>query len=453
MSDWKTEITSRLEKSNIYKIFKSKSKSEGDVINSQVTSIVFDAVSYAYQKTKLIVKYMPEYTLHDGEHLFRVLYLMEKLIPEKNLKKLSVPELMLLILTAFFHDIGMSPFEIEIRAWKQDWEGKKANKKEEVLFNRFERFKNTYPEKLEEIQRLRDKGKNSKAQLLEDYLISEYIRATHAQRAKEIIKEDWSGKIKYIETDLTNEMAQLCFSHNEDAMKLLQLDPSFLCGENVTVCLPFLGVILRLADLLDFDSKRTPSVLFSHLAVRNPISLNEWKKHREIQAWRISPDNITFSAKCSHPAIEASIRKFCDYIDDELKNSALIISRLIALPNIDVNKYKIILPIQVTRDKIEPKKDIATGEPIYYYKNTAFELNKNQVIDLLMGTKLYGNPEVALRELIQNSRDACKLSASLHEKWEAPYKPSITVKYYTKNNEDFLEVIDNGIGMNQEDNR
>jgi hypothetical protein len=67
-----------------------------------------------------------------------------------------------------------------------------------------------------------------------------------------------------------------------------------------------------------------------------------------------------------------------------------------------------------------------------------------------MGTKLYGKPEVALRELLQNSIDACLLSQALHEKWGAPYSPLITVKYYTKDKEDYLEITDNGIGMNQE---
>jgi len=39
---------------------------------------------------------------------------------------------------------------------------------------------------------------------------------------------------------------------------------------------------------------------------------------------------------------------------------------------------------------------------------------------------------------------------ALHEKWGVPYIPEITVKYYTEGDDDFLEVIDNGIGMNKE---
>ena len=75
---------------------------------------------------------------------------------------------------------------------------------------------------------------------------------------------------------------------------------------------------MRLADILDFDAKRTPPILYSHLYVRHPVSIKEWNKHRAIENWEINPELIQFSAKCTHPAIEASIHEFCDLIDHEL---------------------------------------------------------------------------------------------------------------------------------------
>lgn len=445
MTELKTNIEEKLKKSIIYTTLEEKLKIEGRAVESHQLHLIFTSVEYAYQKSKLILKYMPEYTLHDGEHLFRVLYLMDRIIPEENIERLSCPELMLLILTAFFHDIGMSPFEYEVRAWYEDWKEEKPTKEESLLHENFKRFSNTYPEKLEEIEKLSHNGQTHKAELIYSFLISEYIRVTHAQRAREIIGMDWGNKISFKDTDLTVYFAELCFSHNEDAMKLLSLETDVLCDEHNTINLSFIGVVLRLADLLDFDGKRTPSVLFSHLAVRNPVSLKEWEKHRSVKAWTIKPDNIMFSAVCKHPAIEASVKGFCDIIDDELKNCNIILAKTC----VD-SKYKIELPTSVNRDKIQAERDILTGEPKYIYQNTSFHLSKNQVIDLLMGTKLYGKPEVALRELLQNSIDACLLSEALHKKWEVPYKPLIKVKYYTHENEDFLEVIDNGIGMNQE---
>jgi hypothetical protein len=211
--------------------------------------------------------------------------------------------------------------------------------------------------------------------------------------------------------------------------------------------LPFIGVILRLADILDFDSKRTPEVLFSHLYVRNPVSLKEWNKHRAIESWSISNEAISYHARCNHPAIEASIHDFCDIIDNEL----ILCNNILGVISTRANNRKISfrLPMKVTRDGIVTKKGY-DGKPLYHFTRTQFTLNKKQVIDLLMGTKLYGNPEVALRELIQNSIDACLLREALETKWGNEYKPKIEIKYYQKNDDDFLEVNDNGIGMDQE---
>ena len=66
-----------------------------------------------------------------------------------------------------------------------------------------------------------------------------------------------------------------------------------------------------------------------------------------------------------------------------------------------------------------------------------------------MGTKLYGKPGVALRELLQNSIDACLLRQKLSELWGIEYTPKVKVSLYTKNNVDYLRVSDNGVGMNQ----
>jgi hypothetical protein len=279
-------------------------------------------------------------------------------------------------------------------------------------------------------------------------MIADYIRVTHADRAREIIKEDWLGKIKYRDADLTVEFAQICFSHNEDAVAVLNLDRKYLCGPDIYACLPLVATILRLADLLDFDAKRTPDVLFSHLFVRHPVSVKEWNKHRSIQAWSISSTEIQYHAKCEHPAIQASIHAFCDVIDHELSVCNNVISALNEYHKAQDRNLVIKIPLKVDRSKIQTKTNI-DGKPAFIYKQTQFNLSRNQVIDLLMGTKLYGNPEVALRELLQNSIDACLLRDALEKSWHNLYSPEIKVKYSTENGEDVLEISDNGVGMDQ----
>lgn len=443
--DYRDEIILRLQKSLIYSTLKNNCKDK----DSDIIALVDSAVLYAFLRTKTIIKHMGEFTLHDSDHLFRVLILMEKLLAEQTIKNLSSPELMLLILSAFFHDIGMSPDEKEVLTWKKTWDiNPELDSTETKTFNEFKRFYLARPEQQIIIESLISQGKNSNADILKSYMITEFIRQTHSDRAREIIERDWNNKIIYRDTDLTVEFAQICFSHNEDPLTLLDLDKNYLCGTNTYASLPLVGVILRLADILDFDAKRTPSVLYSHLNVRHPVSIKEWNKHRAVEAWDISPDFILFNAKCTHPAIEASIHEFCDIIDRELSVCNNVISILNEFHKNKGREITVKIPLQVKREKILTKRNIH-NQPIYIYRDTQFTLSKRQVVELLMGTKLYGNSEVALRELLQNSIDACLLRQAQEIKWGNIYFPEISVKYYMDDTDYILEIIDNGTGMDQ----
>ena len=439
----------KLDRSELYDMLKSKLSKEDESVQTSTLTLVHESADYCYNKLKAVIRHMPEFTLHDEVHVFNVLHLMGKLIPTATKDILTAPELLLLILTAFFHDIGMAPEENQIRAWKRDWiNGGTTEEHDE--HDRFKRFCNSFPGRILEIDRLTQVEEHQKAQRITEYLISEYIRETHAERTRQFIAKDWAGKIKYKNTDLTSEVAELCLSHNQDAIKLLEMTTTILCDEHEYACLPFIGVILRLADLLDFDPKRTPSILFSHLSIRNPVSLTEWKKHRAINAWNISPTSIVYSARCKHPAIEASIRSFCDIIDIELRDCSHVLAHISDdVISSKIGFYHIPLPARVNRTRIKPDRDILTGKPLYIYRDTHFTLSKKQVIDLLMGTKLYANTNVALRELIQNSIDACLVRSHMENSWGTDYTPHIVVRYFSDHDQDILEVEDNGIGMNQ----
>ncbi|MEW9124659.1 MAG: ATP-binding protein [Thermotaleaceae bacterium] len=435
----------RLEKLSLYKELSDRCKK--DLSLHPILTLIQNVGEYAIAISKSIIMNMREYTLHDDDHIFGMLYLAGKLIPKDTLEKLSTADIMMIILSIFLHDIGMSPEGELIRAWKnQLLENEMVPYKNDIAA--FQRFRSGFVRELQEIESFQKNKQYAKAQLLEDQIITNYIRNTHADRARKLIAKDWAGKIKYKDADLTSTLAEICFSHNENHLALLDMETIKLCGEDTFLCVPFIAVILRLTDIMDFDSKRTPNILFSHLTIKNAVSLSEWVKHLSVSGWTFQRDTVTFSAQCSHPAIEASIKDFCNQIDDELKNSTFVLANL-ASEICDIEVYKIKLPAYVNRKKIGAKRDIETNLPIYSYRDTKFTLNKRQVVDLLMGTKLYGKPEVALRELLQNSIDACQLRRSLSERWKDNYIPRISVSMKTIDGVDYLIVEDNGIGMNQ----
>jgi len=451
---YKDEILLRLQANGLYLALKKKCTKR----DTEVIATVDAGVSYAYQRAKTIIRHMGEYTLHDGDHLFNVLDLMEGILGPKNIEKLSAPELELLILSAFFHDLGMSPSEHEVALWQQAWDGKTpqfSKKGDQQSFADFQRFLVTREGENKTIKTLLEKGDATGAVTLKGYLISDFIRQTHADRARQIIAqdpilgEDKNNRILFRKTDLTIELEKICYSHNEDAVSLLTLDRAKPCGQDIYACLPLVGVLLRLADLLDFDAKRTPAVLFSHLNIQHPVSLVEWQKHRAIEYWNIQPGHYGFSAKCEHPAIEAAIRAYCDVIDGELSVCNSVLKHLSDSSAFQAREIVVKLPPKVDRDRIEASTD-RLGNPLYIYRDTKFTLSKQQVVDLLMGTKLYGKPDIALRELLQNSLDACMTRQALEKEWSNPYYPEVIVSLFESNGEQILQVEDNGMGMDQE---
>ena len=334
----------------------------------------------------------------------------------------------------------MAPSEEEIevligeRSTKNSWLNKEKKK--------YNNFKKSYL--------LKNRNENEDEDDVEKYLLSEFIRQTHAERVRWYINKDWKDKILYKNIDIKDEVASICYSHCQgvDYVREKIRDISFI-GDSFS-CLKFVSVVLRLADIMDFDMSRAPKILMEQLDIKDKKSREEWRKHQAIRACTISGNKVICAAKCEHPRIEYTIRKFCDLIEQELKNATYILATM----NTDVMEeelafYKRIqLPVSVNRTQICPKLD-EDGEYLYKYCETQFTLNKKQITDLLMGSKLYNSPSVALRELVQNSLDACRLRQKICESNGQKYGPKIIIRYKDTDNGTVLSVEDNGIGMNQ----
>lgn len=69
-----------------------------------------------------------------------------------------------------------------------------------------------------------------------------------------------------------------------------------------------------------------------------------------------------------------------------------------------------------------------------------FQTSDN-LIDLLVGQSLYANPDVAMRELLQNAEDACFMQTLV----DLSHIPMINVRFSVVEN--WVEVSDNGLGM------
>lgn len=412
---------------------------DAQVLAPNVATLCTEAID----RIKAMYTYAPQYTLHDDQHFLRTTELMGLILGDQ-VEQLNPIELSLLILSAFFHDQGMvlSADEFSSLAGDADYQ---------LFKNNWLLDHPNYGETAAQLSKA-ELAADRKSQLaiqlaeLDTALLTDYLRVTHGHRTAVFIRSTY-GRDKRIEmqkTNLSPFLATLCESHifNGDALKPtkgFRYDEQF---GTYAVNMPFLAVVLRLADILDFDRDRTPETLLKSIHFTSPISLKEWEKHRSVEGWHISHDLIRFTVKCKHPAYEAATRKYMDWIDNEL-STAIQVCRM--QPR-DINGYALNIPTHVDRTRIEPLDES------YRSHDLEFSLSRDEVVRLLMTDKLYGNENLCIRELLQNSLDALRYRKALFSEAGSNWGEGRAEFRHFVNEDGYevLECTDNGSGMDEE---
>jgi hypothetical protein len=409
---------------------------------------------------------MQTFTMHDHGHGLKVAHLMWHTITPGRRETLTPAEIALLITGAHFHDLGMSlNAEERRRRLSPDSDLWDAVEPESSYYENISR--------LEELANRDDTPAAQKAdaihqvQQAQEALLCIDTRERHAkkERYEEIIAqlhqmhEYDRSKIPDVHTVLSfdgdsfeEKLVDICVSHNQDPHVLLDRSPGnvdqwrFPIAYPVGCCVAdtrLVAAALRVSDVLDFDRERTPPVLFYYLLPRtsdpaeNP-SIREWSKHLSISHWFIKEHAVVFRGRSPSAFIHHAVTEFCKTISDEITRTLSVFEK---------NEWPFIITGTVETE-IE-----AVG---YRYIPYRFTLNEERVHSLLMGRSIYPNPLDALRELIQNSVDACKLRDSLMKMFDNSVRPTtekrITVRYEEPHlgcSAPVLSVIDTGSGMDR----
>lgn len=359
-----------------------------------------------------IARVFPFYTQHDVKHSLRIMGHIYDII--ENVEELNDLEIALLIYAAMLHDIGMAADEEEIEKIKSG----------ELKY-----------EGLDYSLQLKEFSNN------ETYALQEFVREVHAYRSSEFIK---NKLLKYFtipdmqSVSFANELALVCEAHTKDFFWLKEnLDSNIVKG-SYSVNLIFCAMALRLGDILDFDSSRTPGRLFE---AARPLgySLQEWKQHFVIEN---APKVITnkqglkvveFYGNCEEPKIYRKVLGYLNWVENEINNALEISGN-------SEGKHKFNLHYKVN-NFIKSKN--------YKVVDLKFEFNYLKVMQILMGEELYGNKKSGLREIIQNSIDACNhlivIKNNDKKPWEDEYRGKIDIILSKSTNE--VIIRDNGIGM------
>jgi hypothetical protein len=390
-------------------------------------AMVMDLIRYADALLSRVVETFPTYTLHDRTHAVNVAHLMGRLVGPLQ-DRLTALEAALLLLSAFWHDIGMVYTEEERETVTQTEE--------------FQSFLQKNPE-----AQLEFVGNEGMTRSTMEW----FCRWNHAGRVFIHLNSVEDRRFEWNGVSLRQQLGDLCRSHNLPASELKRDDlcrTDFLERADVRFC----AVLLRTADILDFDRSRSPEPVYRYIGVtrrsnkREKASDVEWQKHLHSSGFifpeadeRRFPYTLGFVAAPDVPAVEWDLRAFLDTIDGELLEAQ------------QITKYcssrwrDLVLPTRVLRNNIHGRN--------YKYGDYRFVLDQDEVLTLLMGDNLYANPFVFVRELLQNALDT-----SRHREFEEQIRgrlgyqvdPIVISDWYDAEQYHWVRIDDFGMGMTEE---
>ena len=305
------------------------------------------------------------YTNHDIGHSARVADYMVDLLP-LPIENYSDTELVIMLFSAIFHDIGMAVSETE------------------------NKLKPSEQNEIRKIHHIRS----------EDYLNTQYNK-------DDVFKIDNESSVSF-----KSLLALLSRAHGESYEWIQKNLPSLKQYGNDTVNPQFISCLLRLGDYLDFDSRRTPDSLYKFLKLSS-TSKFEWEKHFSITNFPKIDEhrNIYFTGECEEPEIYLGILNYFASIENEIKEAKELLR---------VNDEKYLLQIGNTiQNKIEHK----TFDSV----DLQFSMDYLAISKLLMGEQLYNDKKCALREIIQNALDAVLLKKEISKQNDSIYEPIIKI--------------------------
>lgn len=378
----------------LWKIFVKKS--EDEKLPDEFKIAVGKVCKFGIDKAKDIIRFFSNFTLHDVIHIRNVCNWMTMLLGKRKYE-ISAREAAMLLMSACCHDIGMSVSEEQ---------------------------KKSLAEKA---------GKTDKEQ-------REYVRKHHHERIVEhITSDEWDDNFdddsSLEDHDISYEdFIALCQSHGQSLDDIKMPD-------NLDYDFGICAVLLRLADILDLDSKRAPQSLYEHMGIDSPVDFEmaisklEWLQNRSGKFSINQDNNIVFKAKFKDPNLEHKVKDYLKWVEKELVACKDYLKKY-------QGKWQEVKIPFIIEQNIKHKG----------YDDGDFKITMNQdrIIKLLTGENLYSDTCVFVRELLQNSIDAILWRGVVDPNFNAKDDGIIIITtWYDENGQGWFRIEDNGTGMDE----
>jgi molecular chaperone HtpG len=412
--------------------------------------------------------FFEEFTDHGIEHIQNVLKASEEVITEKTIELLKPNDVALLVLAVVLHDLGMHTSlmtfnrmiegsyddvrvkEFDDNTWKELWETFLDQAKKFSGKQRFKIFG-------DEHYQVRRPNLSNKGELTENdkKLIGEFIRRHHPRIAHEIAIKGLLGKkneLIELPADLDQDYKDLAGliarSHGIDVRETFSYLEKLSEQEwarPYSLHIIFLMIVIRIADYFQFDSSRVSNVTLKLKTFSSPISQLEHVKHSSIKFVKeYNKDNETLIVEANPPDsyIYLNLKYLFTDIQNELDKSWAILGEIYGK---EVSERKPNIKYRRIKSNLERNSKF-TRSLNYVPEKIAFV--SDEELPKLLIAPLYGNdPSYGVRELLQNSIDACRERQVEASKTGETYHPLITITVQKENDKFFFEIEDNGRGM------
>jgi len=416
------------------------------------------------------VEFFPEYTDHGIEHIQSVLNTAENITNDKAFDLLNSEDIFVLVSSILLHDCAMHIDKYGLwsllkndnfngvvlgssntKKWIDKWKefNKSVSKFDENDWHNF-----FGKDEVISLPNIDDDNLGDKQKII----IGDFIRQHHADIAQIIasfgipIKDGHYNIFNSEYTTLNQLSGFIARSHNYNLRDMVdELGGEYQSRNYLNTHPAFLMGLLRISDYLQFKQDRTPKILFKirGKGMCSPISIREWKKHLSILHTNQYHSDSELLFVEAHPNdaqtledIQKLFKGFQNELDSFWAVNGEIYSRYGDLSLLGINIRRI-------KSNIDNPNDYIKQNNKAFYPEILSIKSDNQKILPLLVAPLYGdNPSIGLRELVQNSIDACneKYSTDIDKevnREDIPYKIDIIINL----DNETVTIEDDGIGM------
>lgn len=163
----------------------------------------------------------------------------------------------------------------------------------------------------------------------------------------------------------------------------------------------FIACMIRLGDLLDFDSDRFDEYSLALLKDIPDTSVVHKEKHSSVRHMLVSPTSIEAELNCKTDAVYRVARKWFDWLEDEVSFQSREWSNI--APE-DLSG----LPPMISKGNIKILFNGLRVKP--ELMNLKFAMSQQKIFNILRGGGIYRDPGfVFIREMVQNAFDASNI--------------------------------------------